>query len=94
MKPTFSTEQYAETLLVAMLNFFVSHFEPELSSLSTVSSFQVGFFGIILNCLSLLTALKSHRFRNSYGTLSSNHSCLNIFILLIYFLWVTPITYV
>ncbi|EFO94763.1 CRE-SRX-14 protein [Caenorhabditis remanei] len=70
-----STEQYAETLLVTMLNFFIC------------------FFALLMNTLVIITIQKSPHFVNSYGTLSLNHSVLNMLSLLVYFLWVTPTTY-
>ncbi|CAI2350838.1 unnamed protein product [Caenorhabditis sp. 36 PRJEB53466] len=54
----------------------------------------IGFIGILLNCFALLTTLKSAHFQNAYGTLSFNHSSINLAILFVYFLWATPITYV
>ncbi|CAO4375911.1 unnamed protein product [Caenorhabditis nigoni] len=50
-------------------------------------------FGLLINVLVIITIRKSPHFVNSYGTLAKNHTFLNIICLLVYLLWVTPMTY-
>uniref|UniRef100_A0A1I7TQ55 7TM_GPCR_Srx domain-containing protein n=1 Tax=Caenorhabditis tropicalis TaxID=1561998 RepID=A0A1I7TQ55_9PELO len=51
------------------------------------------FFGLLLNALAVLIVLRSPHFVKSYGTLLCSHLFLNILSLLVWFLWVTPLTY-